>query len=178
MTGMKKAVTVLLQAAAITGLSWWLQSGLTLDDAAPFLRALRWALLIGALLLGLGITRRRQSGALFHTLAGGITLAWAIVLFVLYGGMENMTAAGTDTALSLLSCLWTALTVACSVRAIIVCCLYRAEEPSARNRILCYVAVILLAVVLVLVFSGVMLRFFHADTAAGTRQDIATALLP
>ena len=158
----KKAVLYLLATAALIGVAWWLQSGLEPKSAEPFLRALRPALGVGALLLAVGICRKHGADALFCGIVGGCTLLAGIVLFLLYGGMDDVTAAGTDMAFNLISCLWTALPLAFLVRTAVVTAAVR--EDGRRPLRAVRIAALALAVwFAVLLAAGQMLHFVHRE---------------
>lgn len=156
-----KAAVYLTLTAALIGLSWWLQSKLTAISAAAILRALRWLLYSGVVLLGVGVFLRRGADAvLFDVLGGGALFAW-LVLFLLYGGIDNPTAAGADTASNLLMLVWTALPFATLIRAAVLVAATRAHEPLARRRPLMFALAALIAWMIVLVIAGQMLHFAH-----------------
>lgn len=156
-----KAALYLALTAALVGLSWWLQSALTVISVAAILRALRWLLYIGVVLLGVGVYLRRGADAvLFDVLGGGALFAW-LVLFLLYGGMDDPTAAGADTASNLLMLVWTVLPLAILARAAVLVAATRADEPPTRRRPLTVALVALIAWMIVLVIAGQMLHFVH-----------------
>ena len=153
MTQSKKTGLYCLLTAALTAVSWWLQAPVTLANPAPFLRALGAAAVTGVFLLAWGIVRRRGGDAHFLRAVGG-------VLFVLYGGMEDTTAAGADTAMNLVLCLWTALPLVCLIRTAVLC--------GGAHRPALWIPVALLAVwLVVLLATGQLLHFVHlaAETA-------------
>ena len=161
MSRIVKAALYLALTAALIGLSWWLQSALTAISVAAILRALRWLLYSGVVLLGVGVYLRRGADAvLFDILGGGALIAW-LVLFLLYGGMDNPTAAGADTASNLLMLLWTALPLATLIRAAVLVAATRAHEPPTRRRPLMFALAALIAWIIVLVIAGQMLHFVH-----------------
>lgn len=160
MTQSKKTGLYCLLTAALTAISWWLQAPITLDDPAPFLRALGAAAVTGVFLLAWGIVRRRGGDAHFLRAVGGVLLLCGVVLFVLYGGMEDTAAAGADTAMNLVLCLWTALPLVCLIRTAVLC--------GGAHRPALWIPVALLAVWLVVLFAtGQLLHFVHlaAETA-------------
>ena len=156
-----KAALYLALTAALIGISWWLQSALTAISVTAILRALRWLLLCGVVLLGVGVFLRRGTDAvLFDLLGGGALFAW-LVLFLLYGGMDDPTAAGADTASNLLMLVWTVLPLATLTRAAVLTAATRADEPPARRRPLMFALVALIAWLAVLALAGQILHFTH-----------------
>ncbi len=156
-----KAAVYLVLTAALIGLSWWLQAGLAVISAVAILRALRWLLYGGVVLLGVGVfLRRGADAALLGGVGGGALLAW-LVLFLLYGGMDNPAAAGADTACNLLMLIWTALPLATLIRAAVLIAATRADEPLARRRPLMLALAALVAWLIALVIAGQMLHFVH-----------------
>lgn len=156
-----KAALYLALTAALIGLSWWLQSALTVVSVVAILRALRFLLLSGVVLLGVGVFLRRGTDAvLFDVLGGGALFAW-LVLFLLYGGMDNPTAAGADTASNLLMLVWTVLPLATLTRAAVLTAATHADEPPARRRPLIFALVALIVWFIVLVLAGQVLHFTH-----------------
>lgn len=156
-----KAALYLTLTAALVALSWWLQAGLTALSAAAVLRALRWLLYSGVLLLGVGIFLRRGADALLlGGIGGGSLLTW-LVLFLLYGGMDNAAATGADTASNLLMLAWTAVPLALLIRSAVLIAATRAHESSARRRPLTLALSALIAWMVVLVLAGQMLHFVH-----------------
>ena len=114
----------------------------------------------GVFLLAWGIVRRRGGDAHFLRAVGGVLLLCGVVLFVLYGGMEDTTAAGADTAMNLVLCLWTALPLVCLIRTAVLC--------GGAHRPALWIPVALLAVwLVVLLATGQLLHFVHlaAETA-------------
>ncbi len=161
MSRVAKAAVYLPLTAALIGLSWWLQAGLTAISAAAVLRALRWLLYGGVVLLGVGVfLRRGADAALLGGVGGGALIAW-LVLFLLYGGMDNPAAAGADTASNLLMLIWTALPLVTLIRAAVLVAATRAHEPPTRRRPLTVVLAVLIAWMIVLVIAGQMLHFVH-----------------
>ncbi len=156
-----KAAVYLALTAALIGLSWWLQAGLTAISAVAILRALRWLLYGGVVLLGVGVFLRRGADAvLFDVLGSGALFAW-LVLFFLYGGMDNPAAAGADTASNLLMLVWSAMPLAMLVRAAVLVAATRADELPARRRPLTVALAVLVAWMIVLVIAGQILHFVH-----------------
>lgn len=156
-----KATAYLTLTAALIALGWWLQAGLTVISAAAILRALRWLLYNGILLLGVGVYLRRGADAvLLGSVGGGALLVW-LVLFFRYGGMDNPAAAGADTASNLLMLIWTALPLATLIRAAVLVAATRAHEPPARRRPLMLALAALVAWMIVLLLTGQMLHFVH-----------------
>lgn len=161
MSRIVKAALYLALTAAFIAFSWWLQSALTAISVCAILRALRWLLYSGVVLLGVGVYLRRGADAvLFDVLGGGALFAW-LVLFLLYGGMDNPTAAGADTASNLLMLAWTALPLATLIRAAVLVAATRADESPARRRPLTVALAALVAWMIVLVIAGKMLHFVH-----------------
>lgn len=157
MTGYRKAWLYAAVTAGLIGLSWWRQSGVSLDSADGILRALRWLLLGGVVLLSSGIFLRRGMDAVFLDTVGGVTLAAALILLLLYGGMENTAAPGADTAANWLLCLWTALPLVFWIRTLVLA--FSARE--GRGRWVAVAAVTLAIWMAVLLFSGNLLSFQH-----------------
>ena len=156
-----KAAAYLTLTAALIALSWWLQAELTAISAVAILRALRWLLCGGVVLLGAGVfLRRGADAALLGGVGGGALVAW-LVLFFLYGGMDNPAAAGADTASNLLMLIWTAVPLATLIRAAVLIAATRAHEPPARRRPLMLALTALVAWMIVLVIAGQMLHFVH-----------------
>lgn len=156
-----KAAIYLTLTAALIGLGWWLQAGLTGISVAAILRALRWLLLSGVVLLGVGVFLRRGADARLLGIVGGGSLVVWLVLFLLYGGMDNPAATGADTACNLLMLAWTALPLATLIRAAVLVAATRADEPPTRRRPLTVALVVLIAWMIVLVIVGQMLHFVH-----------------
>lgn len=156
-----KAALYLTLTAALIALGWWLQAGLTVISVAVILRALRWLLYSGVLLLGVGVFLRRGADALLLGIVGGGALAVWLVLFLLYGGMDNPAAAGADTACNLLMLVWTAVPLATLIRAAVLIAATRTHEPPARRRPLMITLAALIVWMLVLVIAGQMLHFVH-----------------
>lgn len=143
----------------LIGMAWWLTSAFTLEDAAPFLRALRFLTAIGVLLVSVCICNRRRSDALFIGIIGGITMGVGILLLLLYGGMDDPTFGG-DTAMNILSCLWTALPLAFAVRTLVLVA-GTWDDSRSRHRIACGLVAILFLGMTVLILTGQMLHFVH-----------------
>lgn len=161
MSRIAKAAVYLVLTAALIGLSWWLQAGLTVISVAAILRALRWLLYSGVVLLGVGTFLRRGADAvLFDLLGAGALAAW-LVLFLLYGGMDDPTAAGADTAANLLMLAWMALPLTTLTRAAVLTAATRADEPTARRRPLIIVLATLIGWLVVLILAGQLLHFAH-----------------
>lgn len=164
---MKQNAKLLVYAtctAVVIAFSWWLQAGITLADAGGILRALGWLIVAGVLLVGVGIFLRRGADAVFADAAGGVTLAAALTLFLLYGGMDNTAAAGADTAANLLSCLWTALPLCFAVRTLVLA--FGTREGSRRQyRAALLAAVVLLLWLAALIACGQLLHFQHLEAA-------------
>ena len=156
-----KAALYLVLTAAFIALSWWLQAALTAISAEAVLRALRWLLYSGIVLLGAGVYLRRGADAvLFHIIGGCALVAW-VVLFFLYGGMDNAAAAGADTASNILMLVWTALPFATLIRAAVLIAATRVEEPAVRRRPLTITLTVLIVWMGILVITGQMLHFVH-----------------
>lgn len=156
-----KTAVYLVLTVALIALSWWLQAGLAVISVVSVLRALRWLLYSGVLLLGVGVYLRRGADALLLSGVGGCALVVWLVLFLLYGGMDNAAAAGADTASNLLMLVWTVLPLATLIRAAVLVAATRADEPPARRRPLMIVLAALIAWMIVLVLAGQMLHFVH-----------------
>lgn len=156
-----KATVYLVLTAALIALGWWLQAGLAAISAAAVLRALRWLLYSGVVLLGVGVYLRRGADArLLGGVGGGALIVW-LVLFFRYGGMDNAAAAGADTASNLLMLVWTALPLATLIRAAVLIAATRTDEPPARRRPLTVALAALVAWMIVLVIAGQILHFVH-----------------
>lgn len=161
MSRITKATVYLVLTAALIALGWWLQAGLTAISVAAVLRALRWLLYSGVVLLGVGVFLRRGADAvLLGSVGGGALIVW-LVLFFLYGGMDNPAAAGADTASNLLMLVWTALPLATLIRAAVLIAATRVDEPPARRRPLMVALAALIVWLIVLVIAGQMLHFVH-----------------
>lgn len=160
MTQGKKTGLYLLLTALLTAVSWWLQTPITLEDPAPFHRALSWVAIAGVVLLAAGIVRRRGADAWFLMAVGGVLLLCGAVLLVLYGGMENASAPGADTAMNLMMCLWTALPLCFLIRTAVLC-------GGARRSWLWLPVALLTVWLVVLLVTGQVLHFVHlaAETA-------------
>ncbi len=156
-----KAAIYLTLTAVLIALSWWLQAGLAAISVAAILRALRWLLYSGIVLLGVGVYLRRGADALLLGGVGGGSLVVWVVLFFLYGGMDNAAATGADTASNLLMLVWTAVPLATLIRAAVLITATRADEPSARRRPLLIALAALIVWMIVLAISGQMLHFVH-----------------
>lgn len=143
--------------AGVLGFSWWLQAGEMEADA--FSLALSWLLAAGVLLLGGGIFLRRGSDALFLDCLGGVTLAAALILFLLYGGMESVTDPGAALGANMLLCLWTALPLAFVMRTLALG--FSAGASRGRHHPVAWVAVGLFLALLVLICTGEMLSFVN-----------------
>ncbi len=156
-----KAAAYLVLTAVLIAISWWLQAGLTALSVEAVLRALRGLLYSGIVLLGVGVFLRRGADALLLGGVGGAELVLWLVLFLLYGGMDNPAAAGADTACNLLMLAWTALPLAMLIRAAVLTAATRAHEPPARRRPLIIALIALVAWMAVLVIAGQMLHFVH-----------------
>lgn len=172
MSRFRKTIVFAVLTAALLCLSCWLQADVGLTDPAPFLRALAWLPGVGVLLLGVGIFLRRGSTAIFLDAVGGVTLAAGLVLFVLYGGMDNVTAPGADTAVNLVLCLWTALPLCFTVYTLVLG-LNTRDDSRARRRLSSLIAVGLAVVLLVLLVSGRMLNLVHLKQDTDTGEDMA-----
>ncbi len=159
-----KTLVYLLLTAALVGLGWWVQANLRPLNADGVRRAISWLLYGGAILLGVGIFRRRGSDAVFFDVLGGCTLVVWAVLFVLYGGMDNAAAAGADTAANMLMIVWTSLPLAPLIRAATQLAVARREEMSAKTRLVSWLFVAVVMWVLILVFCGQFLGFVHLKT--------------
>lgn len=161
MSRVVKAALYLALSALLIGCSWWLQSGMTVIAVETVLRALRWLMFAGVVLLGIGVYLRRGADARFFCAVGACTfLLWA-VLFFNFGGMDNVAAVGADTAVNLLMLSWTALPLTALVRAAVLVAATRADESRARRRPLVLALTVLIVWMLVLVFAGQMLHFVH-----------------
>lgn len=156
-----KAVVYLVCTAALIGLSWWLQAGLDPLTADAVLRALRWLLYSGVVLAGVGFYRRRGADALLLGVIGGGALLLWVILFFMYGGMDNATATGADTAANLLMLTWTSLPLAFFVRCAVLVGAARDEVSRARRRPLQIAAAALALWMIVLVLTGRMMHFVH-----------------
>lgn len=155
------AAVYLALTALFVALGWWLQAGLAVIAVDAILRALRWLLLCGVILLGVGVFLRRGADAVLFDAVGGCTLVLWMVLFFLYGGMDNPTAAGADTASNLLMLVWTALPLAMLVRAAVLIAATRSDEPAARRRPLVLALAALVVWLIALVLAGQILHFVH-----------------
>lgn len=152
MSGLRRGCLYALATAVLLGISWWLQSGIAADGAAGFSQALSWLLLMGVLLLGIGIFLRRGGDALFFDGVGGITLALAVLFFLLYGGMDTPADAGAVLAVNVLLCLWTALPVVFGVRTLVLG--FSSEAACGRRHPVAWLAGALLIVAVLLLFTG------------------------
>lgn len=156
-----KAALYLALSAAALALSWWLQAALTVIAVDAILRAMRWLLYSGVVLLGVGVYLRRGADAwLLGGVGGGSLVVW-LVLFLLYGGMDNPVAAGADTASNLLMLIWTLLPLATLIRGAVLVTATRRDVPPARRRPLTITLTVLVAWMVVLVIAGQMLHFVH-----------------
>ncbi len=176
--------------AGLTALGWHAQRGMlraaaedwTAGLAEAFLRALRWELLTAVVLLGAGIfllrSRRRdgRSGAdgWYFTLLGGAALTAGLLLFLLYGGMENAAADDGETAVNWLICLWTLLPAAGLIRTAAAAAGLR-DEPPARRRGMRFLCLLLALGMLALIAAGQTTRFVHppAAMAVGLLRSLA-----
>ena len=155
-----KAVVYLVCTAVLIGLGWWLQTSLAVLTVAAILRALRWLLYSGVLLAGIGFYYRHGADALFFGGIGGALLLMWLVLFFLYGGMDNATAVGADTAANLLMLIWTALPFAFFVRGAVL--VGATRDDASRARRLLQGAVAFLTVCFAsLILTGQLLHFVH-----------------
>lgn len=152
----RKAGLYCLLSAALLLLSWWRQAPLTLEDPAPFLSALSWLTVVGVVLLAVGILLRRGADARFWQGMGGVALLCGLVLFWLYGGMEDSSAAGADVAMNLLMCLWTLLPLGCLIRTGALCF-------GAHSRPLLWLWLLVMAGLVVLLLTGQLMNFVHPD---------------
>lgn len=155
-TAKRKAGLYCFLSVALLLLSWWQQAPLTLEDPAPFLSALSWLTVAGVVLLAVGILLRRGADARFWQALGGATLLCGLVLYWLYGGMEDSTAAGADVAMNLLMCLWTLLPLACLIRTGILCF-------GAHRKPLLWLWLLVMTGLVVLLLTGQLMHFVHPD---------------
>ncbi len=156
-----KAIAYALLAAALLGLSWWLQAGLHPLSADGVLRAINGLFYIGVVLTGVGVYRRRGADARFFLAVGIGCLAVWMVLFVLFGGMENAAAPGADTAANLLMLVWTALPLCALMRGTVLSASLRREDEPSRRRLPCVLTVLLWLVIVGLLIAGQILGFVH-----------------
>ena len=162
-----RTVLYMLATAAFIGVGWWLHSGLVAMEVAAVLRALRWLLLVGVALISGGVLLRRGADAVFLDTVGGVALLAWLILFVLYGGMEDAAVSGTDTACNLLMLLWTALPIGFLVRTLVLAAGNR--EDAKPRRLVWWLTGALVAWLLVLFAIGSMLHFVHGEEE--TKQD-------
>ncbi len=153
MNGYRRAWSYCLLTAALLAMSSPLQVACATVEG--FSRALSWLLAAGVIMLGVGLFLRRGSDALFFDMVGGFTLLLALVFFLLYGGMEELTAPGTVTAINLLLCLWTALPLAFWGRTVVLG--YSAAASRGRRHPVAWAAMLLLAVMILLLATGNLL---------------------
>lgn len=172
MSRFKKTMLLAALTALLLCLSGWLQADIGLTDPAPFLRALTWLPGVGVALLGTGIFLRRGRTALFFDAVGGVTLAAGLVLFVLYGGMDNVTAPGADTAINLVLCLWTALPLCFTVYTMVLGFGTR-DDSRVRRRLAAAVAAGLALWLLGMLVSGQMLQLVRLKQQPVGGEDIA-----
>ena len=175
MSRFAKWIVYAVLTALLCGISVWAQAGpfTDPDPSAGFVRGVLVLFAVGIILLGTGLFLRKGTDALFFDIVGGITLLAGIILFLRFGGMEDATAVGGDTAINLLSCLWTALPAAFLIRALVIALSTRDDRRACR-RIAGWVTAVLVAGFIALLVTGNMLRFVHNEKEeAEEREDIA-----
>ncbi len=156
-----KAFAYLALAAALLGLSWWLQTGMHPLNAPGVLRAINGLFYVGVVLTGVGVYCRRGMDARFCFCVGVGTLLLWMAMFLGYGGMDNAAATGADTAANILMLAWTGLPVAALVRGSVLLTAMRREEARAVYRLPSWLLTAGWLWLAVLVLTGQFLGFVH-----------------
>ncbi len=156
-----KAVAYGVLAAALLVLSWWIQSGLHPLTVAGVLRGINGLFYVGIALTGFGVYRRRGSDARFCTFFGiGVIVSW-MVMFFLFGGMDNAAVNGADIAANILMLLWTALPLCALVRGTLLVAAARRDDYPKKRRPALVLLAVLWAGAVVLLLCGQLLGFVH-----------------
>ncbi len=156
-----KTAAYVTLAAALIGVGWWVQAGLSplsVDGVVSGIAALFWT---GAVLTGVGVMcRRGAEKGFFLGVGGGTLLAWAVT-FVLFGGMDNVTASGADTAANTLMLLWTGLPLAGLICASVSVSALKREDTPVCGRVFWWLTAALWLWMSILVLTGQFLGFVH-----------------
>ncbi len=132
-----------------------------------YFQAQRFLFFAGAILLGFGISLRRQlpSDALFLSLLGGALLIAFLVMFLLFGGLSGPFDKTGYAAANAQLVLLDGAAIACFVRCAVLCGGLR-DATTVQRRVARLICLVLAALMLCLIITGAGTRFVQYDEAA------------
>ena len=169
-----KTILYAVLTVAFLGLAVFYHNGVHKIETVVecYLQVQRWILLIGAVLLGCGISFRKASraDAWFVSLLGVSLLVFFVISFVQFGGMGELPGAAGYAAVNAQMLAIDGAMVACFVRcAVCVAGMRDADRgPRLVARITCAVVAVLLVCLLIMGYGTSFARYDEAEWEAYT----------